>query len=127
MKPKHALAVLALALTTTQPVRAADLLVSQYKNDPSGAPYAVALAKGFFKKHGVDIAGIISGAGGGGSVRSAMASDLGYGDVAAGPVIVAAQKGEDIKVIGFNSNTLAAVAVITRVDSPIKTAADMKG
>ena len=70
--------VLILALTlAASPAAAVDLLVTQYKNDPSGAPYAIALEKGFFKKHGIDISGIISGAGGGSSVRNAIARDLG--------------------------------------------------
>ena len=94
--------IVALGLAAAWPANATDLLVTQYKNDPSGAPYAIALEKGFFKKHGVDITGIISGAGGGSSVRTAMASDLGYGDVTAAPVIAAADQGQDIKIIGID-------------------------
>src|SRR6266481_877620 len=86
--------IAALALASLSPVEAADLLVTQYKNDPSGAPYGIALEKGFFKNHGLDVTGIISGAGGGSSVRNAMASDLGYGDVTAAPVIAAAEQGQ---------------------------------
>ena len=63
------------AWSVAWPANATDLLVTQYKNDPSGASYAIALEKGFFKKHGVDITGIIAGAGGGSSVRTAMATD----------------------------------------------------
>src|SRR5262249_24998296 len=37
--------VAALALASVSPVEAADLLVTQYKNDPSGAPYGIALEK----------------------------------------------------------------------------------
>ena len=69
-----------LLASAAAPAIAEDMLVTQYKADPSGAPYGVALAKGFFKKAGVDITGIISGAGGGASVRAAMASELGYGE-----------------------------------------------
>src|SRR6266545_1439062 len=36
----------ALALASVWPASAADLLVTQYKNDPSGAPYGIALEKG---------------------------------------------------------------------------------
>ena len=62
----------ALALASAWPANAADLLVTQYKNDPSGAPYGIALEKGLFKKHGLDITGIISGAGGGSSDRKSV-------------------------------------------------------
>jgi NitT/TauT family transport system substrate-binding protein len=112
------------AMTTAQ---GADLLVTQYKNDPSGAPYAIALEKGFFKKHGVDITGIVSGAGGGASVRAAMATELGFGDVTAAPVIAAAAQGQDVKIVGITAQSLASLAVIVMPNSPLKTATDLKG
>ncbi len=74
--------VLAAALCAASwPAAAEDILVTQYKADPSGAPFAIALAKGFFKKAGVDVTGVISGAGGGASVRATMATEFGYGEV----------------------------------------------
>jgi len=117
----------ALALAWAWPANAADLLVTQYKNDPSGAPYGVALEKGFFKEHGIDITGIISGAGGGNSVRNAMASDLGYGDVTAAPVIAAAEQGQDVKIVSITARSLADLVLIVMPDSPLKTPADLKG
>jgi len=126
MKLIHGVLILALTLAAS-PAAAVDLLVTQYKNDPSGAPYAIALEKGFFKKHGIDISGIISGAGGGSSVRNAIASDLGYGDVTAAPVIAAAEQGQDVKIVGFTSRSLADLVVVVMPDSPMKTAADLKG
>jgi NitT/TauT family transport system substrate-binding protein len=127
MNLKSIVGIVALGLALVRPASAEDLLVTQYKNDPSGAPYGIALAKGFFKKHGIDITGIISGAGGGNSVRAAMASDLGYGDVTAAPVIAAAAQGQDIKIIGMTSRSLADLVVVVMPNSPMKTAADMKG
>lgn len=126
MKLKHGVLIFAL-LTAASRAAALDLLVTQYKNDPSGAPYAIALEKGFFNNHGIDITGIISGAGGGSSVRSAIASDLGYGDVTAAPVIVAAEQGQDVKIVGFTSRSLADLVVLVMPESPLKTAEDMKG
>ena len=127
MKLKNRLLVLALALATSHQANAEDLLVTQYKNDPSGAPYAIALAKGFFKKHGVDISGIVAGAGGGSSVRAAMATTLGYGDVTAAPVIAAAAQGQDVKIVGITSRSLADLVVIVPLNSPLKSAKDLKG
>jgi NitT/TauT family transport system substrate-binding protein len=119
--------IAALGLASSWQANATDLLVTQYKNDPSGASYGIALEKGFFKKNGIDISGIISGAGGGSSVRNAMASDLGYGDVTAAPVIAAAEQGQDIKIIGMTSRSLADLVLIVMPNSPLKTAADLKG
>ncbi len=119
--------LVAFGLALASPANAADLLVTQYKNDPSGAPYGIALEKGFFKKHGIDITDVISGAGGGSSVRNAMASELGYGDVTAAPVIAAAAQGQDVKIVGITSRSLADLVLIVMPGSPLKTAADLKG
>src|SRR5215468_6365539 len=126
MNPKNIILIVAIGLASTSPVDAADLLVTQYKNDPSGAPYGIALEKGFFRTHGLDITGIISGAGGGSSVRNAMASDLGYRAVTAAPVM-AAEQGQDVKIVGITSRSLADLVLIVMPDSPIRTPADLKG
>jgi NitT/TauT family transport system substrate-binding protein len=119
--------IAALGLAAASPAQAEDLLVTQYKNDPSGAPYGIALEKGFFKAHGLDVTGIISGAGGGSSVRNAIASDLGYGDVTAAPVIAAAEQGQDVKIVGITSRSLADLVLVVMPDSPLKNPADLKG
>jgi NitT/TauT family transport system substrate-binding protein len=119
--------IAALGLVAASPAQAEDLLVTQYKNDPSGAPYGIALEKGFFKAHGLYITGIISGAGGGSSVRNAIASDLGYGDVTAAPVIAAAEQGQDVKIVGITSRSLADLVLVVMPDSPLKSPADLKG
>jgi NitT/TauT family transport system substrate-binding protein len=127
MMTKTAWLILALGLAATRPAGAEDLLVTQYKNDPSGAPYAIALEKGFFKKAGIDITDVVAGAGGGSSVRNAMATTIGYGDVTAAPVIAAADQGQDVKIVSFTSRSLADLVVIVMPNSPLKTAADLKG
>ena len=119
--------IAAFGIAAASPAQAKDLLVTQYKNDPSGAPYGIALEKGFFKAHGLDVTGIISGAGGGSSVRNAIASDLGYGDVTAAPVIAAAEQGQDVKIVGMTSRSLADLVIIVMPDSPLKSPADLKG
>ena len=119
--------IAAFGIAAASPAHAEDLLVTQYKNDPSGAPYGIALEKGFFKAHGLDVTGIISGAGGGSSVRNAIASDLGYGDVTAAPVIAAAEQGQDVKIVGMTSRSLADLVIIVMPDSPLKSPADLKG
>jgi len=127
MSLRSILLIAALGLAAAWPANAADLLVTQYKNDPSGAPYGIALEKGFFKNHNIDITDVISGAGGGSSVRNAMASDLGFGDVTAAPVIAAADQGQDVKIVSITSRSLADLVVIVMHNSPLKTAADLKG
>ena len=96
----------ALCLAAAVPVKAEEVLVTQYKNDPTGAPFAIAIEKGFFKKAGIDITGVISGTGGGASLRAAMASPLGYGEVSPAGAIAAIDQGQDIKIVGIGSRLL---------------------
>jgi NitT/TauT family transport system substrate-binding protein len=114
-------------LAAPLPAVAADILVTQYKADPSGAPYGVALDKGFFKKAGADVTGVISGEGGGTSVRAVIASDLGYGETSPAAAIAAINQGQDIKIVDIGSRSLADNVIIVMPDSPIKTMADLKG
>ena len=127
MKLKSGLLILTLGLGAVGPAAAEDLLVTQYKNDPSGAPYGIALEKGFFKKAGIDVTGIISGAGGGSSVRSAMATDIGYGDVSPAPAIAAIDQGQDIKIVNLTSQSIADLVLIVMPNSTLKTPQDLKG
>src|SRR6516164_4718450 len=64
-----------------------------------GAPYAVAMEKGFFKSRGVDVTGILTSTGGGTSVRNTLAGDLPYGEVALPAAILAINAGQPIKMI----------------------------
>jgi len=119
--------VLALCAAAPLPATAEDILVTQYKADPSGAPYGVGIDKGFFKKAGVDITGVISGEGGGTSVRAAIASELGYGETSPAGIIAAINQGLDIKIVDIGSRSLADNVIIVMPNSPIKTMADLKG
>src|SRR5579863_9445596 len=96
---------LVVAFCLVAPFRASadEVLVTQYKADPSGAPFAVAIAKGFFKTAGIDLTDVISGAGGGASVRAAMASALGYGDVSPAPVLAAIEQGQDLRIVNIGT------------------------
>jgi NitT/TauT family transport system substrate-binding protein len=116
-----------LAAAAAAPAPAEDVVITQYKADPSGAPFAVALDRGFFKQAGIDITGVISGAGGGTSVRSTIASPLGYGEVSPAPAIAAIEQGEDIRIVDLGSRSLADNVVIVMPNSPIKSVKDLKG
>ncbi len=110
-----------------QPTRAEDILVTQYKADPSGAPYAVGIAKGFFKQAGIDLTGVVSGEGGGASVRAVIASDLGYGETSPAGIIAAIEQGQDVKIVDIGTRSLADNVIIVMPNSPYKTIQDLKG
>jgi NitT/TauT family transport system substrate-binding protein len=117
----------AIGLASAAPAAAEDILVTQYKADPSGAPYGVAIDQGFFKKAGVDITGVISGEGGGTSVRAVIASSLGYGETSPAGIIAAINEGQDIKIVDIGSRSLASNVVIVMPNSPINSMQDLKG
>jgi NitT/TauT family transport system substrate-binding protein len=118
--------IAAVVLATSASAKAEDLVVTQYRGDPSGAPYAVSIDKGFFKKAGIEIE-IVSGEGGGTSVRNVIASDLGYGETSPAGVITAILEGLDIKIVNLGSRSMASNVIIVMPNSPIKTVADLKG
>lgn len=92
-----------------------------------GAPYAVAMEKGYFKNAGVDIDGIISSKGGGTTVRNVIQGGLPYGEVSLGAAIAAAREGLDIKIINSGAQNLADLVWVTLPDSEVKTIQDLSG
>src|SRR6476659_9524783 len=105
---------------------AENIAVGNYGSSANGMPFAVALAKGYFKQEGADVTGIVSSQGGGTSVRNAMAG-VAYGEANPGAIAVAIQQGADIKIVSDNVLTIAEFAWMVKKDSPIKTIKDLKG
>src|SRR5690348_13583065 len=60
----------------TSAVRAETITVTHWGGQFYGVPYAVAMEKGFFKKNGVDVTGILTAAGGGTAVRNTLAGGI---------------------------------------------------
>jgi NitT/TauT family transport system substrate-binding protein len=118
-----ALGVAALAL----PARAETITVTHWGSAFYGAPYAVAMAKGFFKKRGLDITGILTSAGGGTSVRNTLAGDLPYGEVALPAAILAINSGQPLKIISGGVESIADILWITQKDSSINSIKDVVG
>jgi NitT/TauT family transport system substrate-binding protein len=121
--------LIALALASVSPgaVRAEEIVVSNYGVSANGMPYAVALAKGFFKAQGADVTGILSSDGGGTTVRTMLGGNLAYGEINPTATVTAIQQGADLKIVSDNVQTVAEFIWGVKPDSPIKTAADLKG
>jgi len=113
-------------LVAGSPAFAEDIAVGNYGSSANGMPFAVALAKGYFKEEGANVTGIVSSQGGGTSVRNAMAG-VAYGEANPGAIAVAIQQGADIKIVSDNVLTIAEFAWMVKKDSPIKTIKDLKG
>jgi NitT/TauT family transport system substrate-binding protein len=120
-------ALLAAASLGAGGAKAETITVTHWGSAFYGAPYAVAMAKGFFKKHGADITGILTSAGGGTSVRNTLAGDLPYGEVALPAAILAINSGQPLKIISGGVETVADILWITQPDSPLKSIKDVVG
>ncbi|MGD9846271.1 MAG: ABC transporter substrate-binding protein [Variibacter sp.] len=118
---------LAAAATFSAGAAAETITVTHWGSAFYGAPYAVAMEKGFFKKHGVDITGILTSAGGGTSVRNTLAGELPFGEVALPAAVLAINRGQPLKIIGGGVETVADILWITQPDSALKSIKDVVG
>jgi NitT/TauT family transport system substrate-binding protein len=116
-----------MALVISAAVKAETITVTHWGAQFYGAPYAVAREKGFFKKHGVDITGFLTSAGGGTSVRNTLASDLPYGEVALPAAILAINAGQPLKIISSGAESVADIVWVTQPDSQLNSIQDIIG
>jgi len=123
---KAAALVLALCLAPLA-ASAEEIVVSNYGVNANGMPFAVAMAKGFFKQQGADVTGILSSDGGGTTVRTMLGGNLAYGEINPTATVIAIQQGADLKIVSDNVQTVAEFVWAVKPDSPIKSAADLKG
>jgi NitT/TauT family transport system substrate-binding protein len=107
---------------------AIDLNVTHFGTGMYGVPYAIAREKGYFKEIGLDVTGFLTSAGGGTTVRNALASELPYGEVALPAVIAAAQQGIELTIVHAGVVSVSDQVWATRKDDArIKTVEDLKG
>src|SRR5260370_38613001 len=85
-------AAVAIAFGLAVTARAEEISVTQWGASLYGAPFAVAIENGDFKKAGIDITGVIGSAGGGTSVPNIQARDTPHGEVATAPAPAAARQ-----------------------------------
>lgn len=119
--------LLAGAALAAPPARAETITVTHWGSAFYGAPYAVALEKGFFKKRGLDITGFLTSAGGGTSVRNTLAGEVPFGEVALPAAILAIQSGQPIKIISGGVESVEDILWITQPDGKVGSLADLKG
>ena len=128
MTKKHSLLlVLAAVVALASPCQAFQLAVSQYGRVTATLPWAVAIEKGYFDEAGVKIDQVISGAGGGTTLRNVLASDLPYGEVATSAAIAARRSGLDVVIVNTSSSHIGEIALVADPKSGIRTVADLAG
>ncbi|NVO13123.1 MAG: ABC transporter substrate-binding protein [Rhodoplanes sp.] len=117
----------AAVLLAAAPALAEEISVTQWGTSMYGAPYAVAMSEGLFKKAGVDITSIIGSGGGGTTVRNLLASETPYGDVAIAAALAAQRQGLDVIIVNTGTRSTAEASLVTMPDSPIKSLKDLEG
>jgi NitT/TauT family transport system substrate-binding protein len=120
-------AAVVLLLTGIVPGHAESITVTHWGSAFYGAPYAVAMEKGFFKAHGVDITGILTSNGGGTSVRNTLAGDLPFGEVALPAAIQAINAGQPLVIIGGGTDSVGDIMWIAKKGSPMHSIKDIVG
>ena len=106
---------------------AQQIVVSNYGIAANGMPYAVAMAKGFFKQAGADVAGILSAQGGGTTSRNLQGGGLDFGEVDLAGAIAAIQQGADLHIISDDVLTVGEFVWAVKPSSPIHTVKDFAG
>jgi NitT/TauT family transport system substrate-binding protein len=101
--------------------------VSQYGRITATLPWAVALKQGYLKEDGVDIDEIISGAGGGTSLRNMLAGELPFAEISTTAVIPAIRQGLDLKIIMGLSDHVGELAWAVKPSSPYHVLPDLVG
>jgi NitT/TauT family transport system substrate-binding protein len=119
--------VIAVAFGLAGKAQAEEISVTQWGASLYGAPFAVAIEDGGFKKAGIDITGIIGSAGGGTSVRNILASDTPYGEVATAAALAAARQGFDVVIVNGATRTVAESSLVTMPNSSVHTLTDLIG
>lgn len=117
----------AMALLVLAPAGAVEISVTQWGASLYGAPFAVAIEQGDFKKAGIDITGIIGSGGGGTSVRNILASDTPYGEVATATALAAARQGLDVVIVNAATRTVAESTLVAMPGGGINDLHDLTG
>jgi NitT/TauT family transport system substrate-binding protein len=123
----RAFAALAAVVAGCCVARAESITVTHYGSAFYGAPYAVAMAKGFFRDRGADITGILTSAGGGTSVRNMLASDLPFGEVALSAAVAAINHGQPLKILFGGVDTVDDIVWIAKKGSALHSFKDLRG
>ena len=106
-------------LALVSAARADTITVTHWGAEFYGAPYAVAMDKGFFKSRGLDITGILTSTGGGTSVRNTLAGDLPFGEVSLAAAVQAENAGQPIVIIGAGVRSVRDIGWIAKIGSPL--------
>src|SRR5471030_1580913 len=118
---------LAAAVALRSTVQAETITVTHWGGQFYGVPYAVAMEKGFFKKNGVDVTGILTAAGGGTAVRNTLAGGIPFGEVSLAAAVQAINAGQKLIIIGAGAQSVSDQMWVVKKDSGLTGIKDLVG
>ena len=118
---------LAALMLRIHPAVAEAVTVTQWGALYYGAPYAVALKKGYFAQSKVNIDQIVGGDGGGTTVRNTLAATVPFGEVSLAAAVEAARAGIAIRIIANTIDNLGDFVLVTRPGSDVRSTEDLRG
>jgi NitT/TauT family transport system substrate-binding protein len=122
------LAAAVLLVAAALPARAGESIpITHYGAGLYGMPFAIAMAKGYFKANGVEIDGIISSPGGGTAVRNVLANSFPYGEAGILPIIAAKNAGNDVVIVNASVDSAADAVFVGLPDSKITSIKELAG
>ena len=104
-----------------------DITVTQWPAGSYTPPYALGMDEGIFSDHGIEIGGVLPGAGGGTTVRNLLSGDLAFGEVAFPAAVQAYLSGAPLVIVGGGVRTFADGVYVTRPDAPFDSLEDLVG
>lgn len=123
----YRIAIVLMIALVPRAVLAEQITVTHWGVLMYGAPYAVAIEKGYYKEAGFDIDGVLTSKGGGTTMRNVMASSLPYGEVALSAALAAMKQGIDLKIIHTGVRTAGEILWVTTPDSGVSSVKDLAG
>lgn len=108
-------------------VRSIEVVVTHYPTLMYSVPWIVGMEKGIFEQEGVKVTKVISGEGGGNTLRNMLASRVPVGEIAANAAVDGWDAGAPVVVVGGGVQTMGEFAIVTRPDVPASRLADVDG
>lgn len=103
------------------------IAVSQWPSLGFAIPYHVAMEEGYFEDEGINIKEVIAGQGGGTTVRSILAGDLAFGEVATSALVESQAPGSTLVAVGGGAQTVGEIVWVAPKDSPLNSIQDLVG
>ncbi len=108
-------------------VQAETITVTHWGGQFYGAPYAVAMDKGYFKQHGVDVTGFLTAPGGGTAVRNTLAGGIPFGEVSLAAAVQAINAGEKIVIVSGGVQSTGDQLWVAKAGSPLTGIKELAG